>query len=53
MSTEVLFFTFDFSPGGGGTHILRQTGMSHSIGSLFYKKSLNMCPVFHKKKKNP
>ena len=31
--------------------ILRQMGMCCSNGSLFYKKSLNMGPVFYKKKK--
>ena len=35
--------------GGGGTHILRQTGMCHSNGLLFSIKSLNMGPVFYKK----
>ena len=34
---------------GGGTHILRQTGMCGCNGSLFYKKSLNMGPIFYKK----
>ena len=32
--------------GPGGTHIFRRTGMCRSNGSLFYKKSLNMGPVF-------
>ena len=40
-------------PGGGGTHILRQTEMYHSDGSLFYKKSLNMGPVFQLVKNGP
>ena len=30
----------------GGTHILRQMGIRRSNGSLFYKKSLNIGPVF-------
>ena len=30
-------------------HVLRQTGMCRSNGSLLYKKSLNMGPVFYKK----
>ena len=34
---------------GGGTHIFGQTGMCRSNGSLFYKKSLNMGPVFYQK----
>ena len=34
--------------GGGSTHILRQTEMCHSNGSLFYKKSLNMGPILYK-----
>ena len=35
---------------GGGTHISGRTGMCHSNGSLFfYKKSLNMGPVFYQK----
>ena len=34
---------------GGGTHILRQTGMCRSNESLFYKKSSNMGHVFSKK----
>ena len=33
----------------GGTHIFGQTGMCRSNGSLFYKKSLNMDPVFYQK----
>ena len=36
--------------GGGGTHIFGRTGMCRSNGSLFYKKSLNMGPVFLPKK---
>ena len=36
-------------PGGGGTHIFGGTGMCRSNGSLFYKKSLNMGPVFYQK----
>ena len=35
---------------GGGTHIFGRTGMYRSNGSLFYKKSLNMGPVFYPKK---
>ena len=31
----------------GGPHILGRTGMCRSNGSLFYKKSLNMGPVFY------
>ena len=31
----------------GGTHIFGRTGMCRSNGSLFYKKSLNMGPVFY------
>ena len=31
----------------GGNHILGRTGMCRSNGSLFYKKSLNMGPVFY------
>ena len=41
--------SFVFVP--GGTHILRQMGMCRSNGSFFYKKSLNMGPIFTKKKK--
>ena len=33
----------------GGTHIFGRTGMCRSNGSLFYKKSLNMGPVFNQK----
>ena len=33
----------------GGTHIFGRTGMCCSNGSLFYKKSLNMGPVFYQK----
>ena len=33
----------------GGTHIFGRTGMCRSNGSLFYKKSLNMGPVFYQK----
>ena len=33
----------------GGTHIFGRTGMCRSNGSLFYKKSLNMFPVFYQK----
>ena len=36
-------------PGVGGTHIFDRTGMCHSNGSLFYKKSLNMGPAFYQK----
>ena len=32
----------------GGTYILRHTGMCHSNGSLFHKKSLNMGFIFYK-----
>ena len=35
--------------GGGGTHIFGLTGMCRSNGLLFYKKSLNMGPVFYQK----
>ena len=31
----------------GGTHIFGQTGMCRSNGLLFYKKSLNMGPIFY------
>ena len=34
---------------GGGTNIFGRTGMCCSNGSLFYKKSLNMGPVFYQK----
>ena len=34
---------------GRGTHIFGRTGMCRSNGSLFYKKSLNMGPVFYQK----
>ena len=34
----------------GGTHIFGRTGMCRPNGSLFYKKSLNMGPVFYQKK---
>ena len=34
---------------GGGTDIFGRTGMCCSNGSLFYKKSLNMGPVFCQK----
>ena len=33
---------------GGGSHILRHTGMCGSNGSLFHKKSLNTGPIFNK-----
>ena len=33
----------------GGTQIFGCTGMCRSNGSLFYKKSLNMDPVFYQK----
>ena len=36
-------------PGGGVTHVFGRTGMCRSNGSLFYKKSLNMGPVFYQK----
>ena len=36
--------------GGGSTHIFGWTGLCCSNGSLFYKKSLNMGPVFSTKK---
>ena len=42
---EMMFWTGG-GGGGGDTDILRQTGMCCSNGSLFYKKSLNMGPVF-------
>ena len=35
--------------GGGGTHIFGWTGMCRPNGSHFYKKSLNMGPVFYPK----
>ena len=38
--------------GEGGTHLLRQTRMCRSNGSLFYQKSFNMGPVFLPKKKS-
>ena len=41
-----------FKPGGRGTRISRQTGMCHSNGSLFYKKFLDIGPVFSKKSLN-
>ena len=34
---------------GGGTHIFGRMGMCRSNGSLFYKKSLNIGPVFYQK----
>ena len=34
---------------GGGTRIIGRTGMCRSNGLLFYKKSLNMGPVFYQK----
>ena len=34
----------------GGTHIFGRTGMCRFNGSVFYKKSLNMGPVFLPKK---
>ena len=36
-----------YDGGGGYTHIFGQTGMCRSNGSLFYKKFLNMGPVFY------
>ena len=33
----------------GGTHIFGRTEMCRPNGSLFYKKSLNMGPVFYPK----
>ena len=33
----------------GGTHIFGRTGMCRSNGLLFYKKSLNMGPIFYQK----
>ena len=33
----------------GGTHILRHTGMCCNFGSFFWKKFLNMGPIFHEK----
>ena len=33
----------------GGTHIFAGMGMCRSNGSLFYKKSLNIVPVFYQK----
>ena len=35
--------------GTGGTHIFGRMGMCRSNESLFYKKSLNMGPVFYQK----
>ena len=32
-----------------GTHMLRHTGMCRIFGSFFWKKSLNMGPIFHAK----
>ena len=34
---------------GGGTHIFGRMGMCCSNGSFFYKKSLNMGPIFYQK----
>ena len=34
---------------GGGTHIFGRMGMCRSNGLLFYKKSLNMGPIFYQK----
>ena len=36
-------------PGVGGTQIFGRTRMCRSNGSLFYKKSLNMGPIFYQK----
>ena len=35
--------------GGGGTHMLRHTGMCHPNGLLFHQKSLDMGPHFGQK----
>ena len=35
--------------GGGGTHMLRHTGMCHPNGLLFHQKSLDMGPISVKK----
>ena len=35
--------------GGGGTNIFGRTGICRSNGSLFYKNSLNMGPIFYQK----
>ena len=34
---------------GGGTHMLRHTGTCCIFGSVFWKKSLSMGPIFHSK----
>ena len=44
ISSQLLFFH-----ARGCTHIFGRTGMCRSNGSLFYKKSLNMGPVFYPK----
>ena len=36
-------------PGGGGTHMLRHTGMCHPNGLLFHQKSVDMVPILVKK----
>ena len=36
-------------PGGGGTCMLRYTGMYHRNGLVFHKKSIDMDPIFVKK----
>ena len=38
------------SQGGGGTHMLRHTGMCRPNGLLFHQKSLDMSPILVKKK---
>ena len=37
------------SSGGGGTHMLRHTGMCRPNGLLFQQKSLDMGPILVKK----
>ena len=39
--------------GGGGTHMLRHTGMCCPNGLLFHQKSLDMGPILQQKKKIP
>ena len=43
------FCAFTVSCGEGGTHILRHTGMCLNFGSVFWKNSLNMGPIFNEK----
>ena len=44
-----VFWRPAFTPGEGGTHILRHTGMCRNFGAFFWEKSLNMGPIFHEK----